>query len=236
MLVDGRSSKQIGVPLGIEVRTVKAHVAKLMRKVGVRNRIALATYAMSHSLVSSGQIGQDPTQQLLDTSRPVHLRAAPIDYGPVLLLNAFRIPPSRWTPCPPEYNKRWLQVGLGCVQLSPSCPFRPRPYLPLSPASEAANPASWIWRPSFARQRDFNPPQRRAAQGHTSSLPTIRSESVEREVQRQESAYFMLRLPRRCCRPDCGHPVNAGGTRDTLVAFDQGSKGSTMGNWAEATS
>jgi hypothetical protein len=32
---------------------------------------------------------------------------------------------SRWTPCPPKYSKRWLQVGLGCVQLSPSCPFRP---------------------------------------------------------------------------------------------------------------
>src|SRR5882672_1725852 len=32
---------------------------------------------------------------------------------------------SRWTPCPPEYSQRWLQVGLGCVQLSPSCPFRP---------------------------------------------------------------------------------------------------------------
>src|SRR5260370_38080119 len=31
---------------------------------------------------------------------------------------------SRWTPCPPEYSKRWLQVGLGCIQLSPSCPFR----------------------------------------------------------------------------------------------------------------
>jgi hypothetical protein len=31
---------------------------------------------------------------------------------------------SRWTPCPPKYSKRWLQVGLGCVQLSPSCPFR----------------------------------------------------------------------------------------------------------------
>jgi DNA-binding NarL/FixJ family response regulator len=58
MLVDGRSNKQIGMPLGIEVRTVKAHVAKLMRKVGVRSRIALATYAMSHSLVSSGQIEQ----------------------------------------------------------------------------------------------------------------------------------------------------------------------------------
>src|SRR5216683_2842793 len=32
---------------------------------------------------------------------------------------------SRRTPCPPKYNKRWLQVGLGCVQLSLSCPFRP---------------------------------------------------------------------------------------------------------------
>ena len=41
MLVDGRSNGEIGVPLGIAVRTVKAHVARLMRKVGVRNRIAL---------------------------------------------------------------------------------------------------------------------------------------------------------------------------------------------------
>src|SRR3979411_1056988 len=31
---------------------------------------------------------------------------------------------SRWTPCPPEYSKRRLQVGLGRIQLSPSCPFR----------------------------------------------------------------------------------------------------------------
>jgi hypothetical protein len=30
--------------------------------------------------------------------------------------------------------------------------IRTSPYLPLSPASEAANPASWIWRPSFERQ------------------------------------------------------------------------------------
>jgi DNA-binding NarL/FixJ family response regulator len=53
LLVDGRSNKEIGAPLGIEVRTVKAHVSKLMRKVGVRSRIALSTYALSHSLVSS---------------------------------------------------------------------------------------------------------------------------------------------------------------------------------------
>ena len=56
MLVDGRPNREIAEPLGIEVRTVKAHVAKLMRKVGVRNRIALSTYAISHSLLSSGQV------------------------------------------------------------------------------------------------------------------------------------------------------------------------------------
>jgi len=36
MLVAGRSNKEIGAALGIEERTVKAHVAKLMRKVGVQ--------------------------------------------------------------------------------------------------------------------------------------------------------------------------------------------------------
>ena len=53
MLVEGRSNKEIGVPLGIEERTVKAHVAKMMRKVGVRNRIALTVHAISHSLLTA---------------------------------------------------------------------------------------------------------------------------------------------------------------------------------------
>jgi len=53
MLVEGRSNKEIGNPLGIEVRTVKAHVARLMRKVGVKNRIALSVHAIRHSLVSA---------------------------------------------------------------------------------------------------------------------------------------------------------------------------------------
>src|SRR5713226_9369854 len=35
LLVAGRSNKEIGFPLGIQERTVKAHVAKLLRKVGV---------------------------------------------------------------------------------------------------------------------------------------------------------------------------------------------------------
>ena len=52
LLVAGRSNKEIGAALGIEERTVKAHVAKLMRKVGVQNRIALSVHAITHSLVA----------------------------------------------------------------------------------------------------------------------------------------------------------------------------------------
>jgi DNA-binding NarL/FixJ family response regulator len=53
LLVAGRSNKEIGSPLGIQERTVKAHVAKLMRKVGVQNRIALSVHALTHSLVTA---------------------------------------------------------------------------------------------------------------------------------------------------------------------------------------
>lgn len=52
MLVMGRSNKEIGFALGIEERTVKSHVSKLMRKVGVQNRIALSIHAITHALVS----------------------------------------------------------------------------------------------------------------------------------------------------------------------------------------
>ena len=52
MLVAGRSNREIAVPLGIEERTVKAHVAKLMRKVGVQNRIMLSVHAVNHCLVA----------------------------------------------------------------------------------------------------------------------------------------------------------------------------------------
>lgn len=53
MLVAGCSNKEIAAPLGIEERTVKAHVAKLMRKVGVPNRVMLSVHAITHSLVAS---------------------------------------------------------------------------------------------------------------------------------------------------------------------------------------
>jgi DNA-binding NarL/FixJ family response regulator len=51
LLIAGRSNREVGAALGIEERTVKAHVAKLMRKVGVPNRIALSVHAITHSLL-----------------------------------------------------------------------------------------------------------------------------------------------------------------------------------------
>ena len=53
MLVGGCSNKDIAAPLGIAERTVKAHVAKLLRKVGVPNRVMLTVHAITHSLVAS---------------------------------------------------------------------------------------------------------------------------------------------------------------------------------------
>jgi DNA-binding NarL/FixJ family response regulator len=52
MLVCGLSNKEIGAPLGIAERTVKAHIAKMMRKVGAHNRIELSVHAVGQSLVS----------------------------------------------------------------------------------------------------------------------------------------------------------------------------------------
>ena len=53
LLVAARSNKDIGLALGITARTVKAHVAKLMRKVGVQNRISLSVHAITQSLVTA---------------------------------------------------------------------------------------------------------------------------------------------------------------------------------------
>jgi hypothetical protein len=101
--------------------------------------------------------------------RPVHL-----GLSPSITARYFSSCPSdstsRWTPCPPEYIKRWLQVRLGCVQLSPSCPFR------RLHTFRFLRPARLItlldMTPSFERQRDFNPPEQRAAQRTLLVMPT----------------------------------------------------------------
>ena len=55
LLVAGRSNREIADELGIIERTVKAHVAQLLRKIGVPNRIALSVHAVTHSLLESQQ-------------------------------------------------------------------------------------------------------------------------------------------------------------------------------------
>lgn len=51
LLVSSHSNREIADALEIEVRTVKMHIASLMRKAGVTNRIALSVHALTHSLL-----------------------------------------------------------------------------------------------------------------------------------------------------------------------------------------
>jgi DNA-binding NarL/FixJ family response regulator len=51
LLVAGHPNRVIAEELGIDLMTVKAHVGRLMRKVGVGNRIALSVQAMSRNLI-----------------------------------------------------------------------------------------------------------------------------------------------------------------------------------------
>jgi DNA-binding NarL/FixJ family response regulator len=55
LLASGRPNREIGKLLGIDEGTVKAHVGRLMRKVGVENRIALTMLAVEKKLV-----GEEP--------------------------------------------------------------------------------------------------------------------------------------------------------------------------------
>lgn len=52
LLVAGRPNREIAEALGIDAATVKAHVGRLMRKMGVENRIALTMQAVSRNLVA----------------------------------------------------------------------------------------------------------------------------------------------------------------------------------------
>ncbi len=52
LLIEGHPNRAIAHELGIDLITVKAHVGRLMRKVGVENRIALSMQAVSRKLVS----------------------------------------------------------------------------------------------------------------------------------------------------------------------------------------
>lgn len=54
LILLARSNREIAIQLGIEERTVKAYVGRLMRKAGADNRIKLSMSALSHSLHARG--------------------------------------------------------------------------------------------------------------------------------------------------------------------------------------
>jgi DNA-binding NarL/FixJ family response regulator len=53
LLVEGHPNRVIAGELGIDLATVKKHVGALMRKVGVKNRIALSVQVVSRKLLPS---------------------------------------------------------------------------------------------------------------------------------------------------------------------------------------
>ncbi len=55
LLVSGCSNREIAQELGVIEQTVKAHVAQLLRKIGVPNRTALSVHAVTKSLLGAAE-------------------------------------------------------------------------------------------------------------------------------------------------------------------------------------
>jgi len=116
-----------------------------------------------------------PSYCRLDLAPPLADRfifgVAPIDYGPVLLLMPFGFHLAVDTLPSREPQVGGFRSALACFRLSLSCPVRLLHTLHLlRPARHY--PRVRIWRSSFERQRDFNPPEQRAAQRTLQRSPT----------------------------------------------------------------
>ena len=55
LVAQGRSNAEIARALHITEHTVKGHLAKILRKLALANRVQLATYAMQHGLAARGE-------------------------------------------------------------------------------------------------------------------------------------------------------------------------------------
>ena len=60
LILTARSNREIAQELGIEERTVKAHVGRLMRKVGAENRIELSMRALAGALTPDPSANTEP--------------------------------------------------------------------------------------------------------------------------------------------------------------------------------
>jgi hypothetical protein len=65
-----------------------------------------------------------------------------------------------------------MEVSLGCIQLSPSCPFRRLHTFHLLRPARSYSRFLGYGAPHFEHQRDFNPPEQHAAQHALWSCPT----------------------------------------------------------------
>jgi DNA-binding NarL/FixJ family response regulator len=52
LLQEGSTNKDIARSLGVAEVTIKSHLTKLYRKFGVRSRLELLAYAMTHHLIA----------------------------------------------------------------------------------------------------------------------------------------------------------------------------------------
>jgi len=59
LILSANSTREIARQLGIEQRTVKAHIARLMRKTGTDNRVKLSVSAVSRSLLAEASRKRD---------------------------------------------------------------------------------------------------------------------------------------------------------------------------------
>jgi two-component system, NarL family, nitrate/nitrite response regulator NarL len=55
LLAVGNSNKEIARELGLTERTVKAHVAGLLHKIGAPNRIAFSVHPLTHTLLAAAR-------------------------------------------------------------------------------------------------------------------------------------------------------------------------------------
>src|SRR5208337_4519877 len=105
--------------------------------------------------------------------RPVRLRGRPHRLQPDTSPHALRIPDRSGHPALRDIPSSWLKVCLGCVRLSPSCPFRLLHTRLLS--RPARRYPRFRIRPSSSERRgDFNPHDSRAAQRTLRARPTPR--------------------------------------------------------------
>ena len=51
LIVEGYTNRQIGIELGISIRTVEGHRANLYGKLGLRSRVELVRYAKQHGMI-----------------------------------------------------------------------------------------------------------------------------------------------------------------------------------------